>query len=144
MSTLSDGIRFTGAHSDGRVATASPVSIRFTGGGLELRSDDDRGTRTWPYDQLHGSGGPLRITSIKRRHELIEALITAAGKYGVPRTSDFNGTDQEGVGYYQLTTRNGWRVSAADARSPAAMPVSTRCNAWPRTIRNTDAEDAPR
>ena len=77
---------------------------------IKLESNPDLGD-----DQLHGSGGPLRITSIKRRHELIEALIAAAGKCGVPRTSDFNGADQEGVGYYQLTTRNGWRVSAADA-----------------------------
>ncbi len=66
-------------------------------------------------DLLHGSDGPLRVTSITRQHELIEALIEAARKCGVPRTADFNGTDQEGVGYYQLTTSNGWRVSAADA-----------------------------
>src|SRR5919198_2296552 len=36
------------------------------------------------------------------------------------------------------------RVREADARSPVAMPAKTRRNAWPRTIRNTDAEDAPR
>jgi beta-barrel assembly-enhancing protease len=59
MSTPSDGARFTGVHSDGRFATASPVSIRFTGGGLELRSDTETGLRTWPYDQLQGSV-PLR------------------------------------------------------------------------------------
>ncbi len=66
-------------------------------------------------DQLHGSGGPLYVSSIARKHELIEAVIAAAGKLGVPRTADNNGARQEGVGYYQLTTRNGWRVSAADA-----------------------------
>ena len=66
-------------------------------------------------DQLHGTGGPLHVTSIARKHELIEALIAAAEKCGVRRTSDFNGSNQEGAGYYQLTTRNGWRVSAADA-----------------------------
>ncbi len=77
---------------------------------IKLESNSELGD-----DQLHGSGGPLRITSIKRRDELIEALIAAARKCGVPRTSDFNGAEQEGVGYYQLTTRNGWRVSAADA-----------------------------
>jgi choline dehydrogenase len=66
-------------------------------------------------DQLHGTGGPLRVSSITRKHELIEALIGAAEARGVPRTSDFNGLRQEGVGYYQLTTRNGWRVSSADA-----------------------------
>ena len=59
MSTLSDGTRFAGAHSDGRVATASPVSVRFTGGGLEMRGDEGLGTRTWPYEALQGSV-PLR------------------------------------------------------------------------------------
>ena len=64
-------------------------------------------------EQLHGTAGPLRVTSIRQRHELIEAFIGAAEALGVPRTADFNGADQEGAGYYQLTTRNGWRVSAA-------------------------------
>jgi choline dehydrogenase len=66
-------------------------------------------------DQLHGTAGPLRVTSIRRRHELIEAFIGAAESLGISRTADFNGASQEGAGYYQLTTRNGWRVSAADA-----------------------------
>jgi predicted Zn-dependent protease len=60
MSTLSDGARFAGVHSDGRVATASPVSVRFAGGGLELRSDGEFKTRTWAYDQLQASV-PLRV-----------------------------------------------------------------------------------
>ena len=59
MSTPSDGTRFAGVHSDGRVATVSPVSVRFTGGGLEMRGDGDLGTRTWPYEALQGSV-PLR------------------------------------------------------------------------------------
>ncbi len=66
-------------------------------------------------DQLHGTAGPLRVTSIAHQHELIEAFIAAAQNCGVPRNVDFNGVSQEGAGYYQLTTRNGWRVSAADA-----------------------------
>src|ERR1700756_261214 len=65
--------------------------------------------------QLHGSSGPVTVTSIKHRHELIEAAIESAEKLGVPRTKDFNGARQEGVGYYQLTTRNGMRMSAAKA-----------------------------
>src|SRR5438067_2076542 len=59
MSTPSEGTRFAGLHSDGRFATASAVSVRFTGGGLELRSDREMGSRTWPYDRLQGSV-PLR------------------------------------------------------------------------------------
>ena len=66
-------------------------------------------------DQLHGSSGPLPVSSINRKHELIEAFIAAAEANGVPRTDDFNGRSQEGAGYFQLTTRNGWRMSAAAA-----------------------------
>jgi choline dehydrogenase-like flavoprotein len=66
-------------------------------------------------DQLHGTNGPLPVTSIHRRDELIEAFIGAAEANGVPRTTDFNGRAQEGAGYFQLTTHKGWRASAADA-----------------------------
>jgi choline dehydrogenase len=69
----------------------------------------------FPEDQFHGAHGPLHVSSIPRRHELIEAVIGSAEKLGVPRTRDFNGASQEGVGYFQLTTRNGLRVSAAKA-----------------------------
>jgi len=66
-------------------------------------------------EPLHGAGGPLSVSSITRRHELIEAMIAAAERCGVKRTRDFNGASQEGAGYYQLTTRHGWRASAAAA-----------------------------
>ncbi len=72
-------------------------------------------------DQLHGTHGPLHVSSISKRHELVEAVIAAAEKLGVPRTHDFNGRTQEGVGYFQLTVKNGLRVSAAKAYlKPAA------------------------
>jgi len=55
MSMPSDGARFTGLLSDGKTAGAKPVSIRIAGGGLELRTDDDRKTRIWPYMELFSS-----------------------------------------------------------------------------------------
>ncbi|ARU89502.1 GMC family oxidoreductase [Pseudomonas sp. M30-35] len=63
----------------------------------------------------HGTAGPLYASSIKARHPLTEGFIEAAKELGVPRTNDFNTGDQEGVGYYQLTTRNGLRCSTAVA-----------------------------
>ena len=77
---------------------------------IKIESNSDLGG-----DQLHGVHGPLQVTSINERHELIEAFIAAANRNGIPRTSDFNGREQEGAGYFQLTTRNGWRNSAATA-----------------------------
>jgi choline dehydrogenase len=64
---------------------------------------------------LHGADGPLKVSDIGARHEVIEAFIAGAQQLGVPRTEDFNGVQQEGAGYYQLNTYRGWRCSAATA-----------------------------
>jgi choline dehydrogenase len=66
-------------------------------------------------DEYHGGDGPIWCSDIGERHELMEAIIGAGEALGVPRTDDFNGARQEGVGYYQLFTRKGWRCSAAVA-----------------------------
>ncbi|MBB2964596.1 GMC family oxidoreductase [Methylobacterium sp. R2-1] len=63
----------------------------------------------------HGADGPLWCSDIEHRHELIEAIIAGAGELGIRHTTDFNTGDQEGVGYYQLFTRKGWRCSTAVA-----------------------------
>ena len=61
----------------------------------------------------HGSDGPLSCSDIDEPHPLMDAIIEGAGELGVPRNDDFNGATQEGVGYYQLFTRKGWRSSSA-------------------------------
>jgi len=66
-------------------------------------------------DRFHGVGGPLSITNIRERNPLCEALIASAEANGIPRNPDFNGTAQEGAGYYQGTIRNGKRCSASVA-----------------------------
>ena len=66
-------------------------------------------------NEYHGGDGPTWSSDIGEKHELMEAIIRAANEIGVPRNDDFNGVTQEGVGYYQLFTRNGWRCSAATA-----------------------------
>lgn len=76
-------------------------------------------------DQLHGAHGPVTVSSIGQKHELIEAVIAAANALGVSQTDDFNGSSQEGVGYYQLTTRNGLRMSSAKAY---LKPAKRRAN----------------
>jgi choline dehydrogenase len=69
-------------------------------------------------DAFHGGDGPLKVSDITAKHELIEAFIGGAQQIGplsVGRTEDFNGARQEGAGYYQLTTFQGWRCSTAKA-----------------------------
>jgi choline dehydrogenase len=71
---------------------------------------------------FHGGSGPLKVSDIGAKHELIEAFIGGAQQIGVPRTEDFNGATQEGAGYYQLTTDKGWRISTAKAYLDPARP----------------------
>jgi choline dehydrogenase len=63
----------------------------------------------------HGGSGPLKVSDIAARDPLIDAFVAGAGQIGVPASDDFNGARQEGAGYFQLTTWNGWRCSTATA-----------------------------
>ncbi|MCC6532103.1 MAG: choline dehydrogenase [Burkholderiales bacterium] len=74
-----------------------------------IRSEDN----TRGASALHGAGGPLTASDIREPHPLVDAFIAGAGDLGIARSDDFNGLEQEGAGYYQLTTRKGWRCSAA-------------------------------
>ncbi len=64
-------------------------------------------------DDLHGAGGPLAVSNVSEPHALCEAFIAASQQAGFPRNDDFNGSEQEGAGYFQLTARNGRRWSTA-------------------------------
>lgn len=82
--------------------------------------DQERGE-----DEYHGAGGPLGVSDVRMKNPLCEAYIAACVAAGIPRTTDFNGANQEGVGYYQLTTRNGRRCSTAVGY---LNPVRSRSN----------------
>jgi len=84
--------------------------------------------------EYHGGDGPLACSDIGETHPLMDAIIEGAGELGVPRNDDFNGALQEGVGYYQLFTRNGLRCSTAagylkPARKRANLRIETEARA---------------
>lgn len=64
---------------------------------------------------LHGTDGPLKVSTLRTDSQLCNALIAAGEGVGVPSSDDFNGDSQEGVGYYQFTMLHGRRWSAARA-----------------------------
>jgi len=67
-------------------------------------------------NQYRGDSGPLYVNNVRRDyHPLCDTFIDAAREYGFDYNPDFNGESQEGVGYYQINTRNGKRMSAARA-----------------------------
>ncbi|HEV2503902.1 MAG TPA: GMC family oxidoreductase N-terminal domain-containing protein [Mesorhizobium sp.] len=61
----------------------------------------------------HGTNGPLPVSDARHRHPLSLAYVKAAQQAGYRYNDDFNGERQEGVGFYQLTTLDGVRQSAA-------------------------------
>ena len=83
-------------------------------------------------NQFHGRGGPLNVADHRFRHPLSEMFIEAAVAAGVPRNDDFNGTTQEGCGFYQLTQKEGTRWSTASAYlRPADGPAEPHGNHQP-------------
>lgn len=63
----------------------------------------------------HGRGGTLFVSNPRHRHPLTRAFVDAAQEAGLKANADFNGEEQEGVGFYQSTTHNGRRWSSAQA-----------------------------
>ena len=67
-------------------------------------------------DALRGRSGPLRVTDTPRHQvPLLEKMIEAAGKIGLPYNPDLNGVRQEGIGMSQVTIARGRRQSTAFA-----------------------------
>lgn len=68
----------------------------------------------------HAVGGPLHVSDPADTHEVSDAVIEACEALGF-QNRDFNGPDQEGVGWYQVNIREGRRCSAAVAYLHPAM-----------------------
>ncbi len=83
-----------------------------------FRRAEDNSRGVSPY---HGTGGPLSVTDPRYKSRACEAFIAAAQEQGAKANDDFNGPRQDGVGWYQLTHRNGQRCSAATAYLHPAM-----------------------
>ena len=78
--------------------------------------DNSRGSSGY-----HGAGGPLRVQDAGHRSPLTKAFVEAAIACGLQANDDFNGAQQDGVGFYQVTQRGGRRCSTADAYLRPAM-----------------------
>jgi choline dehydrogenase-like flavoprotein len=65
--------------------------------------------------KYHGVGGPLSVEDLKFRNPLSAVFVEAGVERGLPHNLDFNGPAQDGVGFYQVTQRDGRRCSAAVA-----------------------------
>lgn len=66
-------------------------------------------------DAYHGVGGPLNVAAHRYINPLMKAFVEAAQQAGHAYNPDFNGAQQEGVGYYNTMQRGGQRCSNAKA-----------------------------
>ncbi|MBB6577202.1 choline dehydrogenase [Comamonas odontotermitis] len=92
-----------------------------------------RGNPGWSYDEvlpyfkrsetfvdggdpaLRGHSGRLKVTLPHWPHPVCEAFLQGAQEMGMPLNPDYNGPSQQGVGYFQRTIDQGWRVSTSAA-----------------------------
>ncbi len=98
----------------------------------------DAGNEGWGYEDIlpyfkksqnqergasehHGVGGLLNVADQRDTNPLSCAFVDACLETGFTRNDDFNGLAQEGVGYYQVTQKDGRRCSAATAFLRPAM-----------------------
>ncbi len=66
-------------------------------------------------DDFHGINGALNVADSASKPAIHDDFIQSALAAGFPLNNDFNGVSQEGIGYYQVTQKDGLRHSAAKA-----------------------------
>lgn len=76
-------------------------------------------------DAFHGDQGNLSVSNMRIQRPITDAWVAAAQAAGYKFNPDYNGPEQEGVGFFQLTARNGRRCSSAVA---FLNPVKSRDN----------------
>ncbi|WP_158803757.1 MULTISPECIES: GMC family oxidoreductase [unclassified Acidisoma] len=66
-------------------------------------------------DEFHGATGELGVSDLAKPHVASRAFVEAGQAIGLPFNADFNGAEQDGIGYVQYNILNGVRHSAASA-----------------------------
>ena len=85
-----------------------PISSNFA----DLHGHGDRNDAIAAW---HGHGGEWRVEKQRLRWDVLDAFSAAAQEAGIPATDDFNRGSNEGVGYFEVNQKNGWRWNTAKA-----------------------------
>ncbi|MFY0990112.1 GMC family oxidoreductase [Halomonas sp. C05BenzN] len=76
---------------------------------------DDGGDADPEHRDFHGHGGEWRVEKQRLRWQVLDDFAEAAVQAGIPRTRDFNRGDNEGVDYFEVNQRAGWRWNTSKA-----------------------------
>ncbi len=86
--------------------------------------------------ELHGAGGEWRVENQRLHWDVLDHWAEAAQAWGLPFVTDFNRGDNEGVGYFRVNQRDGWRINTAKAflRSSTGLGLKVETHAHTRRI----------
>lgn len=100
--------------SENFVLADNPNATRnFTLGGKSVRDQIDM--------RYHGRGGPVSVSPPRSPNSMCQTYFDAAVQAGYKLNADFNGEDQEGIGYHWLTQKDGERWGAESSYAGPAM-----------------------
>jgi len=74
--------------------------------------------KTAPYQRTlrhRKAGGEWQVSKQRLHWDVLDAFSKAAVQAGIPATDDFNRGNNEGVGYFEVNQKDGWRWNTAKA-----------------------------
>jgi choline dehydrogenase len=86
-----------------------------------------------PFGQFHSAGGEWRVERQRLRWDVLDAFAHAAQQAGIPATDDFNQGSNEGVGYFEVNQKAGWRWNAAKAFLRPTCTSRSNFTLWSHT-----------
>lgn len=113
-------------------SSGSNAMIYIRGNRYDYDNWAEMGAEGWDYESVlpyfkksehreaganafHGEGGPLNVAAIRSPSEVNSVLLEAGEQLQLPHNDDFNGADQEGLGLYEVTQKDGERWNTARA-----------------------------
>ena len=96
---------------------------------------DQPGQASAEFARLHGhprtgGSGEWRVEKQRLRWEVLDAFALAAQQAGIAATDDFNRGDNEGVGYFEVNQKSGWRWNTAKAFLRPVCSQRTNFTLW--------------
>jgi len=76
-------------------------------------------------NEFHGVGGEWRIEKQRLRWDILDAFAQACVQAGIPEVDDFNRGSNEGVSYFDVNQKSGWRWNTTRA---FLRPIKERSN----------------
>ncbi|CAM8669027.1 BetA Choline dehydrogenase and related flavoproteins [Comamonadaceae bacterium] len=97
---------------------------------LDAKAIADNSFRT---KHLHGSSGEWRVEKQRLRWELLDSFSQAAQEYGIPASDDFNTGCNEGVGYFEVNQKSGFRWNTSKAFLNSKVRERPNLTIWTHT-----------